>query len=360
MSAPPPLVVRAVTRLADALAKLRRRLIPRHFGIIELATMSWIAQSLAAFCELGLPDALAGAPRTAGDLAAEGYGDRGRLFRLLRALAAYDVVKYVGRDRFVLGHLGKALTGEGSAAPMVLYANAPWHTQGYAHLAAGIRENRSGFELSHDMQMFEYFEQHPQAGETFDAAMQSLTPLFADAFAAAYDFSGMQHVVDIGGGTGVLLTTLLRRFPHLRGTVFELPAVVARVRTTDRLHAATGSILTDAPPVADAYVLSHVLHDWDDDSCVRMLRNVRNAMPPDARVLIYEIVAPPPNNWWSQDRITDLEMMAILPGRERTREEFAALLERAGLHLNRIFAAGAPESVLEAQATTRFNSLPGT
>lgn len=350
MKALPPWVVGAITRIADALAKLRRRLIPRHFGVIELGTMSWVAQSLAAFCELGLPDALASGARTADELSAQGYGDRDKLFRLLRALAAYDVVKHVGGDRFVLGHLGTALTGENSAAPMILYANAPWHLAAYAHLAAGIRENRPGFDVSQGVPMFSYFEQHPQAGKMFDAAMQSLTPLFAQAFAAAYDFSRMQHVVDIGGGTGVLLATVLQSFPHLRGTVFELAAVIPRVRRSERLDAAAGSILTDLPPAADAYVLSHILHDWDDESCVRMLQNVRRTMPANARVLVYEVVAQAPNNRWTQDRISDLEMMAMLSGRERTREEFAALFERAGLRLNRVISTGAPESILEALA----------
>jgi hypothetical protein len=348
MSAAPPWLASIVTRTADVLQKLRRRIIPRHYAIIELGAMSWVAQGATAFCELGLPDALANGPATADELAARGYGDRDSLFRLLRALAAYEVVEHVGGNRFALGHLGKALTGEDSAAPMLLYANAPWHIAAYTRLAESIRRNRSAFELNAGKPMFAYFQEHPQAGELFDAAMQSLTALFAEEFAEAYDFSNMQHVVDVGGGTGALLAVVLQRYPNVRGTVFELPSVVARMRMVDRLAALAGNILTDAPPPADAYILSHVLHDWDDESCVRMLQNVRRAMPAHARVLVYEIVVPPPNNWWSQDRITDLEMLAILPGRERTREEYAALFERAGLRLERIIATGAAESILEA------------
>lgn len=350
MSVPPPWLVGVVTRIADALSKVRRRIIPRRFGVIELGTMSWVAQSVAAFCELDLPNTLAQGPRTADELAAQGYGNRDRLFRLLRSLAAYDVVKYVGDERFSLGHLGKALTGKDSAAPMLLYANAPWHVAAYANLAAGIRSNRPGFDIGEGMPMFAYFERHPQAGAIFDAAMQSLTPLFAQPFAAAYDFSNMQHVVDVGGGTGVLLATVLQRFPQLRGTVFELPSVVERVHASERLTAVAGSILTQSPPAADAYIFSHILHDWDDESCVRMLQNVRGSMPDSACVLVYEIVAPPPNNRWTQDRITDLEMLAMLSGKERTHEEFAALFARAGLRLNRVIPAAASESILEALA----------
>ena len=355
MKAPPLWLVRTVTRLADGLAKLRRRLIPRRFAALELGTMSWVAQSVAAFCELGLPQALAGGARTAAELAAQGYGDEAMLFRLLRALCAYDVVRYIGRGRFALGHLGKALTGADSVAPMLLYANAPWHVQGYTHLAQAVRTGRPGFDIAQGAPLFEYFAANPQAGAVFDAAMQALTPFFAAPFAEAYDFTPLRHVVDVGGGTGLLLAAVLERFPNVRGTVFELPAVAQRARKIlaerkygARLDVAEGNIFTDAPPVADAYILSHILHDWDDESCVRMLRNVRRAMPAQARVLVYEIVAPEPNNLWSQDRITDLEMMAMLPGRERTREEFADLFQRAGLQLTRVIGAAAAESIIEA------------
>jgi hypothetical protein len=350
MNVPPPWLVQIVTRIVDVLHKVRRRLMPRRYGIIELATMSWVSHSIAAFCELGLPEALAYRRVTADELAAQGFGNRDALYRLLRALSAYDVVSCVGGERFTLGYLGEALAGADSAATMVRYANAPWHIAGYTRLADAVRQNRSGFELTHGESLFEYFGSHPDAGAVFDGAMQSLTALFADAFAQAYDFSQMQHVVDIGGGTGALLMALLRRFPNVRGTVFEVGAVVSRLQKADRLEGIAGNILTDAPPKADAYILSHVLHDWDDASCVRMLQNVRRAMPPHARLLVYEIVAPPPNNWWTQDRLTDLEMLAILPGRERTREEFESLFARAGLRLDRVIATGAAESVLEVVA----------
>jgi len=356
---PPGCLVRAVTRIADALAKVRRRLVPRHFSAVELGTMSWVAQSVAAFCELGLPDAFANGARTSGELAAEGYGNERMLFRLLRNLAAYDVVKYVGHDRFSLGHIGRGLTGEHSAAPLVLYANAPWHVKAYAHLASAIRAGRPGFELSEGMPMFEFFGKNERAGALFDGAMQSLTPLFAGALAAAYDFGQFQHIADVGGGTGILLSTILEKYPRVHGTVFELPAVAQRTRElaqvmglSERLKVVEGDIFVDVPPHADAYILSHVLHDWDDDSCVLILQNLRHAMQPDARLLIYEIVAAPPNNHWSQDRITDLEMMAMLSGRERTRDEFDALLSRSGLRLVRIISTAAAESIVEARPET--------
>ena len=355
MDNPPRWLVRVLTRAANALARLRRRLLPSHIAAVEIGTTTWVAHALAAFCELNLPQALAKGAKTPAELAADGYGDETKLFRLLRAMAAYDVVRYTRDGRFSLGHVGTGLVGQGSAAPLVRYANALWHTQGYAHLAASIRSSRSGFDLAHDAPLFAYFEKNAEAGALFDAAMQSLTAMFAAPFAQAYDFSRLARIVDVGGGTGVLLARVLERFSNVHGIVFELPAVAARARALARerglelrLSAVDGDIFCDAPPPADAYVFSHVLHDWDDDSCVRMLQNVRQAMAPSSRLLVYETVAPPPNNTWSQDRLQDIEMLAMLPGRERTREEYAALFSRSGLRLSRVIGTAAAESIVEA------------
>ncbi len=278
----PAWLMRTLTAVTDMLAKMRRRLIPPALAALDMGTMSWVAQALSAFCELGLPQALSGTPRTAAELAAGGYGDEAMLFRLLRALCAYDVVKYAGAGRFTLGHVGKGLTGEHSAAPMIRYANAPWHVKAYAQLARGIRTGRPGFDLSENMSMFEYFSQNDDAGEIFDHAMQALTPMFAAPMAQAYDFSPFTSVVDVGGGTGALLAAILARFPSVRGIVFERSSVAQRARErantlalSERLRAVEGDMFLDAPPVADAYIVSHILHDWNDDACVRILRNIR-------------------------------------------------------------------------------------
>jgi O-methyltransferase len=355
MHTPPRWLVRSLTRLTDRLAKLRRRLLPRHYAAIELGTMSWVAQGMSAFCELGLPDALENAAQTASELARRGYGQEDMLFRMLRALSAYDVVRYVGDGRFGLGHIGKALTGSHSAAALIRYANAPWHAQAYAMLAQGVQSGRPAFEIAMGMPMFEFFSKNEDAGAMFDGAMQSLTPLFARAMADAYDFNQFRHVVDVGGGTGVLLATILAAFPRLRGTLFELPSVIARTREMDheravrlRLELAEGNMFEDPPPAADAYILSHILHDWDDEACARILRNVRRAMRSGSRLLVYEIVAAPANNQWSQDRITDLEMLAMLSGRERTREEFESLLAASGLRQTGVISTASAESIIEA------------
>lgn len=344
---PTPWLARAATRLADLLAALRRRMIPRHYAALDIGTMSWVAHSLSAFCELGVADALAGGPQTPAQLSASGF--RGRAIAC--AAAAFTLRlrcrAFPSGRPLRLGRTGKALTGADSIAPMIRYANARWHTAAYSHLAQAVRAGQPAFNLVNGESLFAFLRRDPDAAQVFDAAMQSVSPLYAQPFAHSYDFSRFESVVDVGGGTGALLAAIGARYPLVRLTVFEIPSVCARGSSNERIRFVEGDMFANPPPAADAYILSHVLHDWDDVSCRAILRNVRSAMEPRCRLLINELVAPPPNNRWSPDRVSDLEMMAVLTGKERTREEFEALLSSCGLRLNRLIATQAPEAVIE-------------
>ncbi|HET7813289.1 MAG TPA: methyltransferase, partial [Candidatus Baltobacteraceae bacterium] len=297
-------------------------------------------------CELGLPDALTAA-KTPEELAAAGYGSAPLLSRLLRSLAAYDVVKRRRDGRYTLAHAGLALTGRSSVAPMIRYANAPWHAAAYHRLADAIRNGADGFTLAYERPLFAYLAQQPAASNLFDGAMNALGELYAEPFARAYDFSTVRTVVDVGGGTGALLAAVRERYPAMQATVYELPHVVRAAPPRSGIAFVEGDIVTQPPPPADCYILSHVLHDWDDDRAGAILRNVRAAMSERARLLIFELVAAEDGNVWTPDRLTDVEMLTMLGGKERTREAFAALLERSGLTLLAVHPAGVPEAVIE-------------
>lgn len=341
-----PWAVRVLTRCAATIAKVRRRLAPREYAALELGTASWVAYALCAFCDLGLPEALTTA-RTPEELAAAGYGSAPLLARLLRSLAGYDVVKRLRDGRYALGHVGLALTGKGSVAPMIRYANAPWHAGAYHRLADAIRHGGEGFTPAHGAPLFTYLGEHSQESKLFDDAMNALGELYADPFARAYDFASARSVVDIGGGTGALLAAVRARFPHVEATVYELPHVVRATPPREGIVFVEGDIVSQPPPQADRYILSHVLHDWDDERAAAILRNVRASMRDDARLLIFELIAGEDGNSWAPDRITDIEMLTMLGGRERTRAEFSALLERCGLTLLAVHPAGVPEAVIE-------------
>lgn len=355
---PPAFVVRAATRIVGMLAALRRRVMPAQSAAIELATSSWPAIAVRAFCLLRLPDALNERARTPLDLAQSGYGNAESLARLLRALSGYGIVRARRDGSYELARIGKTLvSGPSSAAGMFVYANEPWHLQAFARLADGVAQGRPAFEIANGAPLFDYCAANPDAGASFDAGMNAVVAMHAGAVLQAYDFHSIRRLVDVGGGNGFLLAAIAARNPSLQGTVFDLPAVADRARAlleryglSDRCIVTSGNFFEDDPPPANAYLLSHILHDWDDASCTRILQNVRRAMPPDARVLIVDIVASPPRNRWLQEHVTDLEMLAMLPGRERTHAEFETLLAAAGLRLRRVIPMAAAESIVEATA----------
>lgn len=359
---PPPFVARAIFRLADLLAKLRRRLMPPALAAIELGTSSWAAMAIAAFAELRVAEALSNGALTAEQLAPRLGVNPQRLYRLLRTLTGYGIVREDSVKRFALTAIGRSLAESAgwSARGMVRYANADWHLAAWEHLTEGVRTGSTPFEITHGQPLFEYCAAQPEAGAAFDEAMRSIGRLHVAAVLDAYDFGGFHHVVDIGGGDGNLLAAILGRYPSLRGTLYETPPVIERAKrdseSTDlggRFAAEGGDFFSAAPAGGDAYLLSHVLHDWDDAAAARILCAIHSAMPAHARVLIVEIVMDPPNDRWTQGKLSDLQMLVMLTGRERTREEFATLLKTANLRIARIVRTAAAESVIEAVRSSR-------
>jgi hypothetical protein len=204
------------------------------------------------------------------------------------------------------------------------------------------------------MSVFEWYQQNPRRGAIFDAAMGDHSRAQIDALLAAYDFSGISHLVDVGGGQGLLLQKVLAAYPALRGTVFDQPQVVAPVAVppelAGRLSIQSGDFFAAVPAGADAYLLKHILHDWGDEACLRILGQIRAVMAPGARVLLVEQVIPPGNAPFP-GKLLDLNMLVMTEGgRERSPSEYARLLGKAGLNLQRIVPTPSPVSVVEAVA----------
>jgi hypothetical protein len=228
------------------------------------------------------------------------------------------------------------------------------HYLGWADLLHSVRTGESAFRHRYGMSVFEWYQQNPRRGAIFDAAMGDHSRAQIDALLAAYDFSGISHLVDVGGGRGLLLQKVLAAYPGLRGTGFDQPQVVAPVAVppelTGRLSIQGGDFFTAVPAGADAYLLKHILHDWGDDACLRILGQIRAVMAPGARVLLVEQVIPPGNAPYP-GKLLDLNMLVMTEGgRERTPSEYASLLGKAGLSLQRIVPTPSPVSVVEALA----------
>ena len=209
-------------------------------------------------------------------------------------------------------------------------------------------------KLAFGMPVFEYLTEHPQESADFNRTMIALARAEQPAVAEAYDFSGVRRLVDVGGGTGTLLATILARYPLVQGVLFDRPDVIDEAHTTlaehgvaERCEMAGGDFFASSLPSGDAYLMSHVLHDWDDEDCVTILRNCRKTIDPDGRLLIVEMVVPP-DDTPHPGKMFDMFMLVITGGMERTEQQFSELLRRAGFRLTRVVPTESAVSVIEA------------
>jgi SAM-dependent methyltransferase len=260
------------------------------------------------------------------------------------------------RLRFSLTKLGEALRSDapGSARSTLLMTGSSWVGSGFANLLYSLETGRTGFEKAQGMPFFDYLAQHPEDASVFSEAMVGLHGGEPPAVAAAYNFSMFQTVVDVGGASGNMLAAILGRYPEPRGLLFDRPHVVVDAEKSLRANGVTGRVTVEAgdfflsvPSGGDAYILSHILHDWNDDQCQKILGHCRKAMKPDGRLLIVEMVLPP-GDAPHPGKILDMVMLALIGGQERTETEYASLLDKAGFRLSRVVATQSPVSVVEA------------
>ncbi len=312
-----------------------------------------VTQSLHAAALLGVADHLADGPRNADELAARTGCDATALHRLLRALASVDVVRRPEPDTFALGPLGNLLRSdvEGSLRSWVLLNGGTLY-RAFAGIAHTLHSGRPATEAVFDTDLFGHLEGSPEEAVLFESAMGEISRRWRQSAVAVCDVSWARHIVDVGGGSGEFLTALLRAHPGARGTLFDRPHVLARARTgfdpASRCEFVAGDFFESVPAGGDVYLLSWILHDWDDASAMRILRNVRGAIVPDGRLLVVESVLPP-GDTPHFSRFGDVVMLVALGGRERTEAEYADLLDRAGFRLRRVLPTGGPRSVIEAQ-----------
>lgn len=304
--------------------------------------------------DLGLSDLLADGPRTVGDLAAATGTDEDTLRRLLRALATIGVYEEQPDGSYAVTDLGAGLRSDlpGSLRPLALTVSAPAHQAAWGALGHSVRTGENAFVAVHGHDVWEHRRAHPIENQHFNDNMAALTFSVAGAVAEVYDFSGLSSVVDVGGGQGALLAAVLERHPHLTGTVLDLPQALAAeppsAALAPRWRAVTGSFFEEVPG-ADAYLLKAILHDWPDDQCVEILRTCARSLHPGGVVLVVETVVGRPG-FEVAAAFSDLNMLVMPGGQERTEQEYGVLFAEAGLTLTRVVDTSTRFSVLEGRA----------
>ncbi|HEY9332834.1 MAG TPA: methyltransferase [Kribbella sp.] len=307
-----------------------------------------VSQAISVAARLGISDVLATSPQTLSELAQSTGADVPSLGRLMRALTALGLYTD-DSGTFANTELGAALRVDAprSVAGWARFIGTGSYWQTQAALEQSVRSGETAFSIVHGEPVWEYRARHPEEQDAFDAAMTSMADAVTEAVVAAYDFGRYGTVVDVGGGHGRLLLGILERYPAVKGVLFDQPEVVAGA-STDRFQVAGGDFF-DSVPAGDALVLKSVIHDWADAESIAILRNCREALPSDGRVLLVEQLldrSPDP----VRTAFSDLNMLIMTGGRERTTDEYAALLAAAGLDLVGTVATASTTFVIEAAA----------
>lgn len=325
--------------------------------MIERIAAYWQSQLIYLAAKLGIADALANGPLTVDEIAIRVDAHAPSLKRALRALASLGIFKSDAHGRYHLTRLAQTLRTDHpeSLRDFALMLVDDYNWSAWGALEHAVRTGGNAFEHVHGAPAFEWMRLHPEKEKAFSASMASLSVLENAAVSRAYPFGKLRTVVDVGGAHGHLLVSILRSYVRVRGVLFDQPAVIdaalkaGHVSAPDlssRCEAVAGDFFESVPAGADAYVLKYILHDWDDERAIRILENCRRAMPPEGRVLVVDHAVTPGNRFdWG--KLVDINMLVMMGSRERTRQEFAELFARAGLHLRRVIRTGCPLNILE-------------
>ena len=333
--------------------------LPPPARLMQIMTASILSQATYAAAVLGVADALRDGPRTAEELARATGAHPGALYRLLRALATVDVFTEIEGGRFQLTPTGACLRSDASPSlrDMVVMMGSPWRLRAWEGIVHSIKTAEAAFGKVFGVGAFDYFRAHPEAAEVFHRSMVSYTSSIAPVVARVSDFSGCHKVVDIAGGHGYLLATILKAHPGLRGVLFDLPEAVRdaprlleREGVADRCEVVGGDFFQSVAPGGDVYLLKQIIHDWDDGKARAILASCREVLARNGRVLLIESVVPA-GNGPSHAKLLDLEVLVALGGeRRRTEEETEELLASAGLRLNRVIPTEVGIEIVEAVA----------
>ena len=313
------------------------------------------SRAIGVSAELRIADLLKDGAKTADELAQQTGVHARSLYRVLRACASIGVYSEDNEKKFSLTPLAEPLLSDapGSLRAFAEMITCDWQFQTWAELPYSVQTGKPSFDKVHGKSSFDYFWSNEKAGKVFNDAMTSNSAFSSVAVVNAYDFSPIAKLVDVGGGHGFLLASILAKYGNVKGVLYDTPAIIAEAEkllkehgVIDRCETASGDFFTSVPTGGDAYIMKHIIHDWNDEQCITLLQNCRQAMAGGGKILVVEMVVPEGNEP-SPSKFLDLQMLQFLPGCERTEKEYSELFDKAGLKLSRIIPTMSPFSILE-------------
>ena len=328
--------------------------LPPEAQLLGLITGYMLSQGAYVAAKFGIADQLKSGPKSADELAKSCGAHAPSLYRMLRMLASVGVFSEGEDGKFSATQVGELLQS-GKMRDMAIMMAAPFHWRVYEDMLYSITTGKPAFDKVHGTPAFQWLSKKPEEAQIFDNAMTSFTMSLLPVISGACNLSGVKKLVDVGGGHGILLCHLLKANPGLQGVVYDMPHVIEGTKKriaaeglSSRCEAVGGSFF-ESVPTADAYIMKHIIHDWDDEKAGVILKHCRKSMSKDGRVILVEAVVPP-GNTPSFDKVLDLEMLMIPSGKERTEKEFRELFKSAGLKLEKIIPTPSPVQILEARA----------
>jgi len=353
---PPVWFIRALNSFRSGLLNLHRTTFPPNVVMYERFTSFWVLAAIRVASELDIAGILGKQPLSIEQLSERTGSDPQALFRMMRALSSEKIFKRTKDGLYKNTKLSKVLTeGKGSLRYTLMQHLGTINWTIFNDLSYSIKTGKSAFSNIYGMNIYEYLSEHPVESALFDRSMTNLSEISIEPVLSAFDFSKYGVIADIGGGEGLLLSSILYKNKNSRGILFDLPEglnhpemIFGKFGVGDRVQVIQGNFFTTAPAGADVYLLKNILHNWSFQESVKILSNIRNVMSFHAKILILEMIVDEENHA-SFGKLIDLQMMVFMEeGKERSRKEFESLLQHAGLRLNRIIRTIAPISIIEA------------
>ncbi|MBA2340034.1 MAG: methyltransferase [Pyrinomonadaceae bacterium] len=334
---------------------------PPDAFLTQLVFGAMMTQAIGVVAKLGIADLLSAKPQSVSELAARTNTHEQSLYRVLRSLASVGIFQELERKVFALTPYAELLRTDApnSMRNGAIFMGEEWHWRVWGNMLYSVRTGKPAWGQVHGAEVFDYFSSNPEQAEIFNRAMTDMSVGIAPAIVEAYDFSNFKTLCDIAGGHGFLLSQVLKANRDMKGILFDMPPVIAgadgvleREGVTERVEKVSGDFFARVPEGADAYMMKHIIHDWDDERALRILRNIRAAIKEDGKILIVEVVVPEGNEP-HYSKLLDLEMLTSPGGMERTAEEYRALLAAADFRLTRIIETKSPFSIIEGIVESR-------
>ena len=328
---------------------------PPQAMIMHLSMGAMVTQAIYVATKLGIADILADGQKHVDQISHEADAHSPSLYRVMRTLSSLGIFNETQPRTFANTPLSEVLRADvpGSMRNSMIFMGEPWHFNVWGNMLHSARTGGTAWKETYGEEVFDWIAKQPEASEIFNGCMSELSAGAAPAIVDGYDFSGIDTLADIAGGHGYLLSQILKANPNMKGILFDMEHVISGAAemlrsfgVEDRVETVSGDFFAEVP-AADAYIMKHIIHDWDDERSIKILKTIHQAMKGDGKVLLAEMVIPEGNEP-HPGKMLDLEMLTSPGGLERTAEEYARLFEQSGFKLNRIVPTKSPFSVIEA------------